>query len=175
MAMTERQLIGQTKAKRPRLPKPPRDSLPPGANLCDSCTAKCCRYIALPIATPTTWNDFDDIRWYLSHEDISVFVDEGCWYLMVHRECRHLQADNRCGIYDDRPRVCRDYTTEKCEYEDDYTYPKIFETDDQIADYAEALLGPKPAPVEPPTLLPILSGVMTTTAAGTPVDGQPAH
>jgi hypothetical protein len=30
--------------------------------------------------------------------------------------CRHLQPDYRCGIYETRPRICRDYSTENCDY-----------------------------------------------------------
>lgn len=126
----------------PVLNRPRREELPPGSLLCEHCTAKCCRYFALPIDTPTSWKDFEFIRWYVAHEDVSVFVEDGSWYLMVHRECRHLEPDNRCGIYDTRPGICRDYTTDSCEYEDEYVYEKIFETDEQVWEYAEAILGP---------------------------------
>ena len=122
--------------------KPSRAELPPDANLCDYCTAKCCRYIALPIDAPTCWNDYDEMRWFLAHKDISIFVDDGSWYLMVHRDCEHLLPDNRCGVYHDRMQICRDYTTDNCEYDDDYCYETIFESDDQIWEYAEAVLGP---------------------------------
>lgn len=121
----------------------PRCEIPPGAVLCEYCPAKCCTYFALPIETPKTPRDFDDVRWYLAHGDVSVFVDEGTWYLMVFRRCRHLQPDNRCGIYSTRPQICRDYQIDSCEYEDDFTYEKIFETDEQILEYAQAVLGEK--------------------------------
>ena len=124
-------------------PSPPRrEDVPKDANLCDYCTAKCCQYIALPIDTPTEWKDFDYLRWYLAHGEISIFVDDGNWYIMMHKTCNHLQPDNRCGIYEDRPQICRTYTTDDCEYDDEYTYEKIFETDDQMWEYAEAVLGP---------------------------------
>src|SRR3990167_3200232 len=45
--------------------KPTREELKPGEVLCDHCTAKCCRYFALPLDTPKTQRDFDFIRWYL--------------------------------------------------------------------------------------------------------------
>jgi uncharacterized protein len=128
----------------------PRDQIPAGACLCEFCTGKCCRYLALPIEEPTTWEDFDDLRWYLAHGNISVFVDGGTWYLTVFSTCNHLLPDNRCGIYEDRPRICRDYSTDDCEYDDYYTYEQIFEHDDQIWEYAEAILGPRTAPT--PTL-----------------------
>jgi Fe-S-cluster containining protein len=117
-----------------------REKLPSGECLCDYCSAKCCRYFALPIETPTERKDFDYIRWYLLHERASVFVDDGDWYLLVHTVCRHLQPDNRCGIYDTRPQICRDYSTDKCEYDDSWVYEKYFELPEQVAEYMEAVL-----------------------------------
>ena len=35
-----------------------RDDLPAGKVLCEYCTAKCCRYFALPIETPEDFSDF---------------------------------------------------------------------------------------------------------------------
>jgi Fe-S-cluster containining protein len=124
------------------LRKPRRKDLKPGEVLCDYCTAKCCRYFALPIDIPAQWSDFEFIRWYLLHGRASVFTEDGDWYLLVHTECKHLQADNRCGIYETRPRVCREYSTSNCEYEDKWTYERYFETAEQVQEYAEAVLGP---------------------------------
>ena len=123
--------------------KPKREEIPDDACLCDFCTAKCCRYFALPIDTPTEWADFEFIRWYLLHRQASVFTEDGDWYLMVHTDCKHLLPDNRCGIYETRPQICRDYSTENCEYEDDWTYERYFETPEQIYEYAEAILPPR--------------------------------
>lgn len=119
-----------------------REDAPKDRILCEFCSAKCCQYVALPLDKPKTWEDFDNIRWYLAHQDVTVFVDEGTWYIMMHRACRHLQADNRCGIYHDRMQICREYHTDSCEFDEDYLYEKVFENDQQIWDYAEAVLGP---------------------------------
>jgi len=120
-----------------------REDVPAGKGLCDFCTAKCCRYFALPIDEPTTWRDFDYIRWYLLHARATVFIEEDSWYLMVHSDCKHLQDDHRCGIYETRPRICREYTTDNCEYEDDWVYDHYFETPEQVEEYAEAVLPPR--------------------------------
>lgn len=136
------------------------DEIPPGANLCEYCTAKCCRYFALPIDTPTTRRDFDFLRWFLLHEHASAFVEDDIWYLLVHTTCKHLQADHRCGIYETRPQICREYTTDNCEYEDDYTYEHYFETDEQVVEYVEARFPPKRGQSmrsPKPALLPVLS------------------
>jgi len=121
----------------PRL-KPPREEVPPTEVLCKYCTAKCCKYFALPIEKPESRKDFDFIRWFLLHERASIFIEDATWYLLVHTTCKHLQADNRCGIYDTRPQICRDYSTDKCEYEDDWTYEYYFELSEQVAEYIEA-------------------------------------
>jgi Fe-S-cluster containining protein len=113
--------------------------LGPDANLCEYCTGKCCRYFALPIEQPESIRDFDFIRWYLLHERATVFVEDDDWYLLVHTVCKHLQPDNRCGIYAIRPQICREYTTDKCEYDDDWTYDRYFETPEQVAEYMEAV------------------------------------
>jgi len=124
--------------------KPGREEVAPGKVLCEHCTAKCCRYFALPLETPTDRSDFGFLRWYLLHARATVFVEDGTWYLMVHTDCRHLRPDHLCSAYETRPQVCRDYTTDNCEYEDDWVYDKYFETPEQIHQYAEAVLGPRP-------------------------------
>lgn len=120
-----------------------REDLPPGDCLCNHCTAKCCKYFALPMETPTEQKDFDYIRWYLLHDAATVFIEDGTWYLLVHTRCKHLQSDNRCGIYETRPQICRDYSTDGCEFEDDYVYEQYFETPEQVEEYVEAVLPPK--------------------------------
>ena len=123
--------------------KPHREELPQGTNLCAYCNAKCCRYFALPIETPEEWEDFEFIRWYLLHERATVFVEDGEWYLLVHNKCKALRDDNMCGAYETRPQICRDYKTDKCEYEDDWVYDHYWETPEQVLEYAEAVLGPR--------------------------------
>lgn len=140
--------------------KPRREDVDRSENLCDYCTAKCCHYFALPIDTPEEWRDFDYLRWYLLHSRASVFLDEGDWYLMVHTTCKHLRDDHLCGIYETRPQICRDYSTDKCEYEDDWTYEKYFETPEQIHEYAEAVLPVRRGETfrsRKPALLPVLN------------------
>ncbi|QDV25150.1 YkgJ family cysteine cluster protein [Aureliella helgolandensis] len=137
-----------------------RERLPTGQSLCEYCTAKCCRYFALPIDTPDCAKDFDFMRWFLLHDRASVFVEDESWYLLVHTTCKHLQDDHRCGIYDTRPEICREYTTDNCEYDEDSTYEKYFETAEQVAEYMEAtvLQGELPSlRSSEPSLLPILS------------------
>jgi Fe-S-cluster containining protein len=124
--------------------KPKREDLKPGEILCSYCSAKCCCYFALPIETPETWKDFEYIRWYLLHQQATVFVEDDCWYLLVYNRCKYLRDDNLCSHYETRPQICRDYTTRNCEYEDEWVYEHYWETPEQVEEYAEAVLGPRP-------------------------------
>ena len=136
-----------------------REDLRPDEVLCDHCTAKCCKYFALAIDTPTERRDFEYLRWFLLHDQASAFIEGGDWYLMVHTTCKHLLDDQRCGIYETRPQICRDYSTVDCEYEEDWVYDHFFETAEQVAEYAEAVLPPDdPRNIRSPrpALLPII-------------------
>lgn len=118
-------------------------------SLCEKCVALCCRYFALPLDNPEDAEDYDNIRWYLMHESVVVFIEKDQWYLAVLTRCKHLQPDNRCGIYERRPRICRKYTTDNCEYHGaEYDYEQLFTSSEQLLEYAEKTLG-RPIVVSP--------------------------
>lgn len=109
---------------------------------CSICPAICCQYFALQIDTPKCKHDFENIRWYLMHDRVNVFLDDGKWYLQVWSRCENLLPDNRCGVYETRPQICRDYgldadgranchATSKPNHE----YEVLFTTAEQIEKY----------------------------------------
>jgi len=104
---------------------------------CNKCTGLCCRYFALPIETPKTKEDYEDVRWYLCHKGITVFVEDGDWYINIKNVCRHLsEKDYRCKIYDKRPKICRQYRHRDCDYvEGKYYYELHFKNDRQMQEY----------------------------------------
>jgi len=107
--------------------------------LCEHCTAACCRYIALPIDTPKTPADYDDVRWFLMHRGVSLFVEDGDWYIAFETPCRHLQADQGCSSYATRPRICRRYSTEDCDYHSgDYGWEQHFTDPAHLDAYVRA-------------------------------------
>jgi len=109
--------------------------------LCDQCSALCCRYFVLEIETPETRRQYDDVRWYLVHQNVFVFIEKRKWYLGVYSRCKHLQEDNRCGIYETRPRICREYSTDNCDYHGgEYDWTVLFSSAEQLAAYAEEQL-----------------------------------
>jgi Fe-S-cluster containining protein len=111
------------------------------ACLCSQCSALCCRYFALPIDNPTCAGDYDNIRWYLVHENVTIFVEKKQWYIGIANRCKHLQADNRCGIYETRPKICRQYSTENCDYHGgEYDFEMLFTSAEQLEKYAKDTL-----------------------------------
>jgi len=104
--------------------------------LCKKCAGLCCRYLALPIETPTDKDDFDDIRWYLAHEGISIFVEDGDWYINIANRCKYLTRDNMCDIYEHRPKICRGYKEDSCDYHSgDYGYELHFTSIEELNEY----------------------------------------
>lgn len=105
--------------------------------LCNKCNGLCCRYFALPIETPTEKSDYDDIRWFLCHKDVSVFVEDGDWYVSMKNKCKYVDTgSHHCKIYDQRPGICRKYKTSDCDLtEGDYDYELHFTNDKQMAEY----------------------------------------
>ena len=102
---------------------------------CSNCFGKCCRYFMLEIDTPRSKSDFENIRWFLSHRDIAIYVEKKKWLLHVGNACRHLGEQNRCEIYESRPQICREHNPSDCEYDQIYSGDRKFETLEQLDNY----------------------------------------
>ena len=88
-------------------------------NKCGYCTnSKCCTYITEELETPRSMQDFDHMLWQLSHKDVQAYKDEAGWYLLINNPCTHIQPDGHCGIYEDRPGICREYSNDFCEFDE---------------------------------------------------------
>jgi Fe-S-cluster containining protein len=83
--------------------------------LCANCD-DCCRYIAVGIDKPTVKKDFENIMWFLLHENVKVYVDwENDWYLEFATPCKELNKNSKlCNYYSKRPQICREYKQEDC-------------------------------------------------------------
>jgi len=77
--------------------------------MCMECGAKCCRNICIEIEAPTTRQFRENIRWYLAHKNVSIFVEEGSWYIEFHTDCEMRTPENACLVYHNRPLMCRGY------------------------------------------------------------------
>lgn len=121
-----------------------KNHMPAPNGQCLRCGAKCCNYFALPLDEPEDKKDFDDIRWFLLHEGVSVFVEDGDWYILIERRCKALTTDNLCEVYDSRPRICRKYKDEECEFAvPDGEYELLLRTPEECMAYAAKVLGKK--------------------------------
>lgn len=101
-------------------------------NPCEGCSL-CCRYVALEIDKPTTKSDMDQIRWYLIHKNVWVFVDnDNTWNIQFNTPCEKLDK-HLCSIYETRPQICRDYSTENCErYGEGDPFKLLFKTEEDL-------------------------------------------
>ncbi len=82
---------------------------------CEGCD-RCCRHVAIELDKPEDEEDYDQIRWFLSHKDVWIFIDhDDSWNIQFNTPCEKLSADGKCTIYEKRPILCRDYSTENCE------------------------------------------------------------
>ena len=116
-------------------------------SLCENCPAACCRYIALPLDEPTDAESFEEVRWFLMHEGVSVFVSDGQWYLSMATQCKHLTEESQCQRYETRPQICREYSSDSCDYRcGDYEYDEFFTHPEQIVEYANLVSGSKKGP-----------------------------
>jgi Fe-S-cluster containining protein len=87
-------------------------------NKCSFCPGSiCCTYITHHIDTPRSKEDFVQLLWQVSHEGVSLYKDDEGWTLLVDARCQHLHPDGRCGIYDDRPEICREHSNDYCEFD----------------------------------------------------------
>lgn len=85
---------------------------------CDLCTnSKCCTYVTQQIDTPRSKYDFEILLWQVSHEGVGAYKDDDGWFVMFEARCQHLLTDGRCGIYEDRPTICRSHSNDYCEYD----------------------------------------------------------
>jgi Fe-S-cluster containining protein len=116
------------------------------SDICIRCGAKCCTYFCFEIEAPDDYEEFEDIRWYLCHEGVSVHVeDNGDWYISIRNRCRHLTPGLKCRAYDDRPLICRKYDPDNCDNTGgDYGYKELFRTPEELEAYARRTLGEAP-------------------------------
>ncbi len=91
---------------------------PEGTSKCDLCTnSTCCTYVTQQLDTPRSKYDFEILLWQVSHKGVGVYKDDDGWFVMFDAVCTHLEPDGRCGIYEDRPTICRTHDNDYCEYD----------------------------------------------------------
>ena len=92
----------------------------------------------MEIDTPESLEDFEDIKWYVLHKNVNVYVDEDyVWHIEFITPCEFLGDDNKCLIYDKRPKICREYDQEECTFHNEYSERYSFKTIEDVEKYIE--------------------------------------
>ena len=105
---------------------------------CKNCDGMCCKYVALEIDTPETKEEFENIRWYVAHKNIGVYVDsDDKWHIEFKTPCEFLGKDNLCKIREKRPEICRGYSQDECLFHNDYSEKHTFNSIEEIDKYLE--------------------------------------
>ncbi|MBU2052776.1 MAG: YkgJ family cysteine cluster protein [Nanoarchaeota archaeon] len=103
---------------------------------CKSCEGDCCKYIAIEIDVPETKEDFENIKWFVCHENVNVYVnEEGEWYVEFITPCEFLGENNKCKIYDKRPKICRGYNHDECTFHNGYSEKHRFKILKDVENY----------------------------------------
>jgi Fe-S-cluster containining protein len=113
---------------------------------CQACDAQCCRYYCFEIDKPDSFEQFENIRWFLLHDKTTVHIDcDGDWYIRIDNICLNLAQTThgpRCKDYANRPIVCRKFSPKTCEASrGDHDYEELFTTAQQLDAYAKRMLG----------------------------------
>lgn len=109
-------------------------------NKCSFCTGSiCCTYVTQHLDTPRSKEDFRQLLWQVSHNNIKIYKDDDGWTLLVEGSCQHLQINGGCGIYDVRPEICRDHSNDYCEFDapSEDGFDLYFENYDDLLKYCK--------------------------------------
>ena len=88
---------------------------PDPSEICPPC-GSCCQYVSLGMESPDNVKYVGMALWFLYHEGIGIYqAHDDDWYLIVPAGCEHQLPTGFCGIYENRPFVCRDYDLSGCE------------------------------------------------------------
>jgi len=111
---------------------------------CKYCNGKCCRYVTTELETPKTERDFEDIKWFVAHKNVEVFIEkDGQWYIEFITPCKNLGHDNLCKIYETRPHICRELKHEECEFHNICTEKHRFKEIKDVEEYMKKFFNKK--------------------------------
>ncbi len=76
----------------------------------------CCHDVTVKIDTPTDLDGWGEMRWMAAHEKVSVAKENGSeqWVVVFETPCSKLTNKGTCSIYNERPKICADYSQKTC-------------------------------------------------------------
>lgn len=102
---------------------------------CQACGGRCCTYLVVQIPRPRSKVDIDEVRWWLAHHNVEVYIEDRQWHVQFYTPCRHLTSEGRCAIYPDRFDVCRAHEAETCEMSSGASEEISFSSPEQFDKY----------------------------------------
>ena len=107
---------------------------------CTKC-ASCCNDISVEIEKPKKFDDFETIKWMISHENVKVYMDhDGEWLVEFTTKCKNLDEKKRCLAYSERYPVCRDHSPHECIVNGSGNFHKVMlETKEDVDNYMKKI------------------------------------
>jgi hypothetical protein len=115
---------------------------------CNNCGAKCCKYVVIELDIPEKAEDFEEIKWFVAHENVQVFIEEdGAWNVEFITPCKYLTKENLCSIHEDfvknpkvkRSNICKEFSTEDCPHHNEYNEIFSFKKIEDVEEYIEKI------------------------------------
>jgi uncharacterized protein len=87
------------------------------------------------LQAPSDEDDWDELRWFLLHQNVIVLLDveDGSWMVQLDTPCKEL-GESGCRIHGSHPGICRCHSPEECERNSSHHYIS-FRTPEQLAEY----------------------------------------
>ena len=108
---------------------------------CTECNAECCRDVAVEMEKPETFDDFETLKWFLAHKNVLIYIDhDGDWMVEFKTECKNLDENGRCSIYNERFTICRQHDPLECVANGEGNFFKrVFRTSEDVDNYMKEI------------------------------------
>ncbi len=108
---------------------------------CTECKAECCRDVSVELDKPETFDDFETVKWFLAHKNVLVYIDhEGDWLVEFQTDCKNLDENGKCKVYNKRFNICRGHDPSECivNGSGDF-FKKVFRTSEDVDKYMKKI------------------------------------
>ena len=108
---------------------------------CEECKGACCKDVAIEMDKPKCFEDFEDIKWLIAHQNVIVYLDnENDWLVEFKTRCKFLNNRNKCKIYKERYKMCGEHEHESCVKNGQGKHHKIsFRNDKDVDKYMKKI------------------------------------
>lgn len=124
---------------------------------CFECNQECCKSVIIEMDKPETREDWEDIKWQVAHKNVQVILDnEDAWCIEFLTECDEMDENGRCKIYDKRPDMCRNHSSQRCAVNGEGSYYEVIlksikDVEDYLKEHPEMI---KEEEEDEPTICP---------------------